>query len=219
MNKLSLYNRYFKQNTSGYRMIQAFYYKYSSSLNAAGHTKLNDVIHEIFVSLSKSDFKQVQNTEHYIHRAIKLQCWTLLDKGIKSKKIIPESKLKNFDKQEKKSSGILHEIEDSGNPGDNLEFSELMREINLFKAQLNAHEILILNGLIDEKKRTEIANTIHLNLNTVDTQIRRLRIRLTRHLKSKGFQSDLIDKFAMLVALYTIFFCMKVYSQNPDLPV
>jgi hypothetical protein len=121
------------------------------------------------------------------------------------------------DDQEKNSISILPEREDSTNPAHSLAFSELMREINLFKTQLSQNDILILNSLIDEKSRSEIANTIHLNLNTVDTLIRRLRIRLTRHLKSQGFQSDLLDKFAAILALFIIFFSMKVYFQNSDL--
>ena len=217
MNKLTLYNQYFKPGTTGYLIVQAFYHKYSTSLSAAGHANPDDVIHEIYISISKSDLKEVQNKEHYIHRAIKLQCWTLLDKGIKSKNIIPESKLHNPTNQDGNSNFLLDQVGLSTDPAQSAEIAELIKEINIFKTQLNKRDILILNSLIDEKSRSEIAQIIQLNLNTVDTQIRRLRIKLTKYLKTQGFHYDFIDKFAVLIALLTIFFIMKVYIQNPDL--
>jgi DNA-directed RNA polymerase specialized sigma24 family protein len=217
MNNLTLYNQYFKQGTPGYLIIQAFNHKYKSSLTAAGHSNLDDVIHEIYISISKSELKHVQNKKHYIHRAIKLQCWTLLDKAIKSKNVIPESKLQSGRIQEDNSSVIENEKSQTADPAISLETAELIKEINLFKTQLNNRDIHILNSLIDEKSRTEIAQIIQLNLNTVDTQIRRLRIKLTKHLKTRGYHYDFIDKFAVFISLLTIYFTVKVYIQNSDL--
>ncbi|MEJ2615244.1 MAG: helix-turn-helix transcriptional regulator, partial [Ignavibacteriaceae bacterium] len=75
------------------------------------------------------------------------------------------------------------------------ETKELFNHINTFKFQLKQNEVKLLNYLIDEKTRYEIAEEINLNLNTLDTHIRRLRIKFSRFLRKSGYSGGILDKY------------------------
>jgi RNA polymerase sigma factor (sigma-70 family) len=195
MTSESLYTKYFQDGTRGFSVISRFYRKYADLLAKANLVDLNDVSHEVFASLAGTDFKRVQSEEHYVMRAIKLHCWSLLDRAVRYKRSVQDSSPSRPLDRESDDPKYEDEASEPHGPVQEVEGLELLGSINLFKVQLNEKEASILNSLIDGTSRKEIAQALNLNLNTVDTHIRRLRIRLVQHLKSLGYDYAAIRKF------------------------
>jgi DNA-directed RNA polymerase specialized sigma24 family protein len=156
---------------------------------------INDVLHEVLLSLSKTNFDNVLNIEHYIMRAIKLQCWSLLDKAIKKKAFIANND-GIFENE-----GLEKDPDRSPHTGQNeqlqeIEGAELLVQISLFKQQLKENDVRLLNLLIDETERSEIAKLFGINLNTLDTNIRRLRIKAAEYLRGLGYIHEGINRFS-----------------------
>jgi DNA-directed RNA polymerase specialized sigma24 family protein len=190
-----LYKSFFTEGTRGHYLIRTFYSKYADLLSNASLLGPNDVTHEVFASIAKTDFGKIRDIEHYVMRAIKIQCWSLLDKAIRRKKVIPQSRLPN--RSEEVATEIdrhQHDVDDR-DPVSELEGLELLNHINLFKLQINSREVQILNFLINETSRTHIAEVMNLNLNTLDTYIRRLRIKLVTHLRNLGYEYSRWQRF------------------------
>ena len=197
MNLTEINNNYFTSGTRGYKIISCFYNKYLDLFKKTIYNDLGDFSNQIFLSVSKIDFnKEIRNEEAYIIGTIKIQCRVLLDKAIKSKKIIPESQLRNTDFKENEESVINNFSPDNKDKlFEAIEGNEIFNQINIFKIQLKQNETQLLNYLIDEKTRYEIAEEINLNLNTLDTHIRRLRIKFSRFLKKSGYSAGILDKY------------------------
>lgn len=195
MDNNTLYKKYLEQGTIGYAVIRAFYSRYADVLARAGMVHVNDVVHEVFVSLTKIDFSQVQNADHYTMRAIKLHCWSILDKAIRFKTLAPERR----EAADRADADSLRQKDIQG-PGsvDHLsefEGMELLASMNLFKSHIGTSEARLLNLLIDGIPRSEIASTLGLKMNTLDTKIRRLRVRLADFLRSLGYSYKVLEKF------------------------
>lgn len=186
---------YFSRNTRGYNIIYKFYHKYYDLFYSTCNISYNDFLNQIYLNISNIDFsKDIKNVEAYITASIKIQCRVQLDRSIKLKKIISESKLK---KEENESNSIL-EINSERkeiSPAEILEGSEILQNISLFKFSLNSNEIELLNYLIDEKTRKEIVENTGMNINTLDTQIRRLRIKFYNFLKKLGYNLNSYSKY------------------------
>ena len=197
MNLDEINKKHFTFGTRGHKITSSFYNKYSDLFKKTLYLSFKDFSNQIFLNISGIDFsKNIKNIDAYIIGAIKIQCRVLLDKAIKSKKIIPESQLSEFNNENSEDSLINNVAEDRKlNVLENLEGEELFNRINIFKIQLTHNEIKLLNYLIDERSRYEIADETNLNLNTLDTNIRRLRIKFSRFLKKSGYSSSLIDKY------------------------
>jgi len=197
MNLTEINKKYFTSGTRGYKIISCFYNKYSDLFKKTIYNDPGDFSNQIFLSVSKIDFKkEIRNEEAYIIGTIKIQCRVLLDKAIKSKKIIPESQLRNLDYKENEESVINNfSTDDKEKLFEVMEGNEIFNQINIFKIQLKQDETKLFNYLIDEKTRYEIAEEINLNLNTLDTHIRRLRIKFSRFLKKSGYSARILDKY------------------------
>jgi DNA-directed RNA polymerase specialized sigma24 family protein len=189
----TLHQKYLSQGTPGYAIIRRFYLKYSDVLAKGNVVDINDVVHEIYVSFSRTDFHQIQNVEHYVMRAIKLHCWSMLDKSIRLKALAAEPPI-HRDNDDEPSERDVVAAEESDHLTV-LEGIELLSYVNLFKAELSARDSKLLNLLIDETERSEIAKLLELNLNTLDTTIRRLRIRLAEFLKNLGYTYKALERF------------------------
>ncbi|MDP1676305.1 MAG: hypothetical protein Q8L88_05510 [Bacteroidota bacterium] len=195
MNSQTLHTEYLQEGTAGYAIIRKFYARYSDVLVTTSLIDINDVLHEVFLSLSKSNFDNVRNLEHYILRAIKLQCWSLLDKAIKQKAIV----VKNEGNQEggNNEKNLDQQLFTAHNEQlQEIEGSELLVQINLFKNHLKENDIRLLNFLIDETERSEIAKILGINLNTLDTNIRRLRMKLADYLNRLGYIHKGLSRFS-----------------------
>ncbi|MBI2430221.1 MAG: sigma-70 family RNA polymerase sigma factor [Ignavibacteriales bacterium] len=193
MDTNTLHKKYLQQGTAGFAIIRKFHSRYADLLAKNSVMSIDDVLHEIFLSLSKSDLTDVRNVEHYIMRAIKLQCWSLLDKAIRQK-TVGEVCAVTGDEKEEPGEQVQH-IADQNNQLTELEGMDLLVQINLFKARLNPHEVRLLNYLIDETERADIATFLEMNLNTLDTNIRRLRIKLAEYLKNLGYLHSGMERF------------------------
>ena len=154
---------------------------------------LNDFINEIFLNISGIDFsKEIKNLEAYLIGSIKIQCRVQLDKAIKMKNTVAESMLPSDEENEP----VIFKIPaKSNNPDEILDTQEMYYHISLFKLQLRQREIHLLNFLIDEKPRNGIADEMQINLNTLDTHIRRLRVKMADYLKKLGYSSNTLDRF------------------------
>ena len=186
---------YLQKGTAGYAIIGKFHSRYVDILAKINMTDINDVVHEVFLSFSKTDFENVRTIEHYVMRAIKLQCWSLLDKAIRQKAIIANNDGMNDSDEKKKSYEQIPDVLYQNGQLTELEGTDLLVQINLFKVRLNSQEIRLLNLLIDETERSEIAARLEINLNTLDTNIRRLRIKLAEYLKSLGYVHQGLERF------------------------
>lgn len=187
MNSQSFHDTYLRQGTAGYAIIRRFHAKYADLLERTHLASVDDVVHDAFLALSKTDFSQIREVERYVMRAIKLHCWSLLDKAIRLKPIAVE-------RQTTIESGML-EVRGGESPVEEVEGMELLAHLNLFKSGLDRDDARLLNLLIDESGRVEIAGVMGLNMNTLDTKIRRLRIRLAEHLKSLGYSYRGMERF------------------------
>ena len=189
MDNQTLHQKYLREGTAGYAVIRRFYSRYTDVLARSTIVSVDDVVHEVFVSLSKTDFTKVQNVEHYVMRAIKLHCWSLLDRAIRLKALVVEN-TNDLDSDETvkgATSYVDHPTE--------LDGMELLARVNLFKANVGLKEARLLNLLIDETPRSEMAALLGLKMNTLDTNIRRLRIRLAEYLKGLGYSYKAFEKF------------------------
>jgi DNA-directed RNA polymerase specialized sigma24 family protein len=195
MDNNTLHKKYFNQGTTGYAVIRKFYSRYTDVLSRASIVSVDDVVHEVFLSLSKTDFAQVRNAEHYIMRAVKLHCWSLLDKAIRVKALGADNRGRgDADETERSDVSDLPAPLSAGHPAE-LDGMELLACVNLFKAQLGSRETRLLNLLIDGTPRSDIAGHLGLNINTLDTNIRRMRIRLADFLRSLGYSYKVLEKF------------------------
>ncbi|MGH9424976.1 MAG: hypothetical protein ACRD2L_01525, partial [Terriglobia bacterium] len=179
----------------GHAIIRRFHAKYADLLAKSHLVDLNDVVHEVFVSLAKTDFAEVRNIEHYVMRAIKLQCWSLLDKAIRQRALAGEpQRIARLEDADSRADRELPGA-DTNEPLAELEASELLAKMNLFKASTTPGEAHLLNLLIDETSRSDMAKLLNLNMNTLDTQIRRLRVRLTGYLQVLGYTYKALERF------------------------
>ena len=188
-----LHKKYLQQGTAGFAIIRKFHSRYADLLAKNSVMSIDDVLHEIFLSLSKTDLRDVRNVEHYIMRAIKLQCWSLLDKAIRQKTVGGVLTAATDEKEEPVEP--VHHAADQNNQLTELEGMDLLVQINLFKVRLSPHEVRLLNYLIDETERADIAAMLKMNLNTLDTNIRRLRIKLAEYLKNLGYVHTGMERF------------------------
>ena len=194
MNNHTLHLKYFREGTPGLGILLRFYRKYADVLTEIQCTALDDLVNEVFLSLSKTDFKTVRREEHYVLRAIKLHCWSLLDKALRSK-----SRSQRGVEHGAKDGHANTILETSSLHNDTvateLEGMELLTRITLFKGCVSPGEVHLLNLLIDGTGRSEIASTLGLKLNTLDTHIRRLRLKLSEYLRSLGYTYAALERF------------------------
>ena len=193
MSPEELNHKYFSKDTRGYNIINKYYYKYHDLFRKTAFPDFNDFAHQIFLNISQISFtKEIKNLEAYLIGSIKIQCRVQLDKALKMKNTVPESSLTSDDENE---PVILRIPAKSNKPDEILDVQEMYYHISLFKLELKQREILLLNFLIDEKPRNGIANEMQINLNTLDTHIRRLRVKMSNYFKKLGYSSDTLDRF------------------------
>jgi len=187
-----LHKEFLSEGSAGYAVIRKFYSRYADVLAHSTIVSIDDVVNEVFVSIAKTDFTKVQNAEHYILRAIKLHCWSMLDKALRMKSVSAQRKEDAHDEDE---DPIVLEPSTQHQQLAEVEGMELLGYINLFKSTLGTQEAQLLNMLIDGVERFEIAKKLVVNINTLDTHIRRLRIRLADYLRSLGYSYAALEKF------------------------
>jgi len=187
----TFYNLYFADETRGFYMMRKFYHKYADLLSRSEFPSFDDFRNQIYINLSDLNLDRATKTkEGYCIGAIKIQCRVQLEKALKEKVMLSESQMKR--EPEDNLSPIERQPDDqSNNPEEQFNVSDLFREITLFRLQLRDVEKKVLNHLIDGMERPEMAKDLHLNTNTLDTHIRRIRLKLIAFLEERGFKTEL----------------------------
>ena len=188
---------FFRPGTKGHKILNFYYLKYRDLFEKTICQEPDEFINQIFLNVSSIKFsEEIKNIEAYIIGTIKIQCRVQLDRALKTKK---RQKHREDNKSEKTEVGgpeYLNNIADKEqDPQGRMESDEVFRIMSTFKLSLKDWEREILNSLIDEIPRIEIAEMKKQNLNTIDTQIRRLRIKLASFLKENGYTFDISDKY------------------------
>lgn len=196
MSPKELNKKYFAGKTRGYKILNRYYYKYSDLFRSTIYPDFNDFLNQIFLNVSGIDYsKDIQNLEAYIISSIKIQCRVQLDKALRSKKIIAENHLKKISSDEYEPSITEFIVSTNNNPHEILEGEEILNKINLFKLSLKKDDIDIINFLIDDKSRSEMVEMLNINLNTLDTKIRRIRMKFLAFLKKEGYKFKVFSKY------------------------
>ena len=196
MEPAELNQKYFSPDTPGYKIINRFYYKYNDLFERTNFSEFKEFLNQIFLNISKINFSsEIKNEEAYTIGSIKIQCRVLLDQALKVKNRMAFENPGITDESEELLS--LSERMVSHNPGplEMLEMQEVFQAVNIFKLSLKANELELFNNLIDDVPRAEISERYQLNLNTLDTQIRRLRIKLVTYLKDCGYSFRIFSKY------------------------
>lgn len=196
MNSEDIFKTYFKPKTKGYKILYFYFCRYRDLFERTIYLEFNEFLNQIFLNISAIKFSEdIKNTEAYIIGSIKIQCRAQLDQAIKfkSRQQNEIAAIEKFDEEETSLLEKLPAIEPD--PYNSLEVGEIFSLINFFKLSLKINERDILNLLIDGVSRNEIAELKNQNMNTIDTQIRRLRIKLAAFLKENGYTFDASGKF------------------------
>ncbi|HKB85620.1 MAG TPA: hypothetical protein VKD08_05600 [Ignavibacteriaceae bacterium] len=193
---MDLNEKYFSNGSRGFKILNRFYLKYRDLFTRTIFIEFDDFKNQIFLNISGIRLSEdIINEEAYIIGAIKIQCRVQLDKAIRSKKVLSESRTAGT-AADGESPSYMEKIETAlPDPHIILEGEELLNIINIFKMELKSEERDLLNSMIDEKTRAEIAGEKNSNLNTLDTHIRRLRIRFFSFLKDNGYNYEVYRKY------------------------
>ena len=187
---------YFYPGTRGYKMLRVYYTKYQDLFSRTLHHEFEEFLNQILLNVSSINFSdEIKNFEAYIIGTLKIQCRVQLDLALKLKnRTASDPEAGNKETEEEES---FYEKIPSSNPGphESLESQEIFQAVNVFKLTLKSAEVELLNFLIDGAARKEIAEKQQINLNTLDTQIRRLRIKFLEHLKNRGYSFGMFSKF------------------------
>lgn len=187
--------KYFVEGTRGYNILRNYYTKYQDLFQSTVHNDFNDFLNQILLNISAINFSdKIKNTESYVIGSIKIQCRVQLDKVFKQKNRLKMVDLKQDDEEDAPPPIQNYPSRNRG-PDKIVETEEIFKMINHFKYTLNSAEIELFNALIDELPRLEIAKNQNINLNTLDTQIRRLRIKFVDFLSNKDYNFKIFDKF------------------------
>jgi DNA-binding CsgD family transcriptional regulator len=189
-------SRYFYPGTRGHIILRNYYAKYRELFVRTLHHEFEEFLNQILLNVASINFSgEIENLEAYIMGTIKIQCRVQLDRALKLKSRMFKEPESTKEKSEEEES--FHEKTPSANPDpqEELEGGELFRAVNIFKLTLKSSEVDLLNSLIDGVPRKEIAENHSLNLNTLDTQIRRLRVKFLEYLKNRGYSFEMFGKF------------------------
>ena len=186
---------YFSKGTRGHGILLNYYRKYEDLFIETIHTKFDDFLNQILLNVTKINFSvDIRNIEAYLIGTIKIQCRVQLDKAIKDKNRLKIIKISNSDENDEEN-GISTIPSDENSPELELDAKSLFNSIQYFKSTIKPKEVNLLNNLIDEIPRKEIAEKSSINMNTLDTQIRRLRIKMVAFLRDAGFEFSSFDKY------------------------
>lgn len=191
MNSHQFHERYFKEGQAVHRIVHLFYKRYGDILSRAQVDDASDLLHSVFLALSRIDLSAVRQERNYILRAAKLHCWSILDRAMRQRRVSTSLQTGQADPKP-----IRNERSDQAHPEHAVTGLELADLINQFKLELRPQEVQVLNALIDEVPRQEIAAALQLNVNSLDTLIRRLRMKLSHFLREAGYDSESMRKFA-----------------------
>ena len=147
-------------------------------------------INQVFLRLTSVRWNAIESSEeHYIIKSIYYQCWNLLFQ----QKHAAMHQARDLDVSG--DDGRDYRMtSDHPDPQSILEGRDLFEQVVLFKASLKPADVRILNGLIDDRKLTELSKEIGISYNALSVRIKRLRERLAKHLAACGFEAKTIQR-------------------------
>lgn len=195
MNPEDMLNIYFKPGTKGYRILYFYYTRYRDLFVKTIHPRFDEFMNQVYLNVSGIRLsEEIKNQEAYIIGTIKIQCRAQLDLAIKMKN--RKQKENEIMEKDDEDRSFLDSIPGKEpDPYSKLESTEVFSIVNVFKLSLKETERYLFNALIDDIPRKEIAERKKQNLNTVDTQIRRLRIKFLSFLKENGYTFKMFSKY------------------------
>ena len=187
---------YFSTNTRGYKILHNYYIKYNDLFVKTIHPDFNDFLNQILLNVSKIKFSEdIKNVEAYLIGTIKIQCRVQLDKAIKFKDRIKIVALDTNNEDEEFESPLNNIPANDAGPDTQSEAQDVFNSVQKFKNTLKESEVNLLNALIDEIPRTDLCDKLEININTLDTKIRRLRIKFVYYLKESGHKFKVFEKY------------------------
>ena len=198
MDRDYLHQRYFQKGTRGCNILSRFYQKYRDLFVKTGYQYFEEFLNQVFANLSQIDTSNIRKKEEdYVIGAIHIQCRSLLDKAIKGRKT-RSGIILSLDSRKPANDETSNTFTPQSAPAhlESLEAGEILKHLSYFKRSLDSVEKAILNALIDGKSRRETAAELKLNMNTLDTKIRRLRIELVDYLKKLGYEYTMFEKYS-----------------------
>ena len=192
-----LHTNYFSPDSRGYLFIRNFYAKYYKELSASEFESFDAFLNQIFINISKIDFSNIDGPEeHYVIKSMYYQCWNIIYRLKRDRQLIVPESTAGVATDDGSGDPLLdRQASPDPDPLDHAEASDLFTIINTFKITLKRKDLLILNGLIDQKPLQEIADEMNIDYNAVCVKIKRLREKLAMYLKSLGYQNDLTRIF------------------------
>ncbi len=196
MNPTEIQKKYFSPGTKGYKILNYYFSRYQDLFTRTIYTELDEFIHQIYLNICNISFSdKIKNPEAYIIAAIKIQCRAQLDHALRMKKRQQNEIIIEPDSDEGDSSVSELVQSDFHKTYDNLEINEIFSITNIFKLTLKEQERILFNFLVENVPRKEIAQIMNQKLNTIDTQIRRLRIKFFSYLKKSGYSFEIFNKY------------------------
>jgi len=194
VNTQEIFSTYFNPGTKGYKILSFYYTRYRDLFIRTIHPEFDEFINQIFLSVSGIRLsEEIKNPEAYIIGTIKIQCRVQLDLALKMKK---RQQKETMEQSSDDEVSVLENLPNKDqDPHSKVEGSEVFSIINVFKLSLRESERYLFNSLIDDIPRKEIAEKRNQNLNTVDTQIRRLRIKFLSFLREEGYTFEMFSKY------------------------
>ncbi len=192
-----LHENYFSPDSRGYLFIRNFYAKYHKELSATEFESFDAFLNQIFLSLSKIDFSNIDGTEeHYVIKSMYYQCWNIMYRVKRERTVMITESSANVTMDDGPADSVIdREVSREPDPLDYMEVSDLFAIINTFKVTLKRDDLHILNALIGQKPLQEIADIMRWEYNALSVKVKRLREKLARYLKSSGYQNDLTLNF------------------------
>lgn len=192
-----LAKKYFYPGTRGHSILRNYYSKYKDLFVRTIHHEFEEFLNQVLLNTSAINFSdEIKNPEAYIIGTIKIQCRVQLDKALKIKN--QSSPIFPINREEEDEESYFEKLpSDNQRPDEIMETQEIFAAVNIFKLTLSQNETQLVNDLIDGLSRQELIDKAGSNINTLDTQIRRLRIKLIAYLKDRGYSFSVFDKLKM----------------------
>ena len=188
--------KYFYPGTRGYNILRRYYVKYQDLFIKTLFSEFDEFLNQVLVSVSSINFSdEIKNIEAYIIGTIKIQCRVQLDKSIKEKNKINLNLLTTEDENEDEIITSTSLKSPNPDPAEEVHSQEVFNAVNRFKLTIREPELIVLNSLIDEIPRKELSEKMQINLNTLDTQIRRLRIKFQTYMENEGHSLASFKRF------------------------
>jgi len=182
-----LHDLYFAEQTIGYKILRSYYNRNWDVFRCSDYPEFGDFSHEIFLSLTSIDFEAIQKEENYVIRSMRIQCWVIMDKCLRRRRREITDPTYAFRGMTDDSYSRL--ASPHGNPLIELAGKDIVQCINVFRENLPATETKILDRMIEdpEEKQIDAAQGLGINVNTLRTKIRRLRLSLSDFLETYGY--------------------------------